>query len=128
MMPVGEAERLRKEGEKGESERPATPTPEDGVPDDDDLYDATPKRSGRTVPVVNDPDEDDLDALIAEAEGADAPKKASEAHEPDGDDLEALMAEAESHNAPKDNPTTTGRMEEDFAAEEAAMQEMDGLW
>ena len=133
MMEIGEVERRNDAagakatgGEKSTS-RPSTPPPADDVPDDDDLYDATPRRAGRTVPVVNEPGEDDLDALIAEAGGQDAPRKRTlAAEEPDGDDLDALMAEAGSHDAGKRD--AGGQTEEDFAAEEAAMQEMDGLW
>ncbi|RGP64729.1 replication fork protection complex subunit csm3 swi3 [Fusarium longipes] len=67
------------------------------VPDDDDLYDATPRPSRPIVPIRNDvPEEDDLEALIAEAEGQDKAQKARLAQtEPDEDDLDALMAEAD---------------------------------
>lgn len=115
-----------------ETSRPKTPQQDNDVPDDDDLYDATPRAARHTLPIRNDvPEEDDLEALIAEAEGQDAapkPSKPSEP-EPDGDDLDALIAEAEGHDdqaANKSGPEPTGR--DDFADEEAAMQEMDGLW
>lgn len=134
MMPISAVEGVngRKDGEaetRGDGARPTTP-PAGDVPDDADLYGATPRRVGRTVPVVNEPDDDDLDALIAEAEGPDAPRKKSPVRdEPEGDDLDALMAEAESHDAGnKGSAASKGHTEDDFAAEEAAMQEMDGLW
>lgn len=125
-----------------QTERPKTPEAQAGdIPDDDDLYDATPRITGRTVPVVannDEPDADDLDALMAEAESQDttiqpAPKAAapSEAVE---DDLDGLIAEAETHDdgAQKSFNQGNGKQTEpsnhDFADDEAAMQEMDGLW
>ncbi|RSL46800.1 hypothetical protein CEP53_010188 [Fusarium sp. AF-6] len=113
-----------------EPSRAKTPQRDNDVPDDDDIYDATPRQVRHTLPIRNEvPEEDDLEALIAEAEGQDAAKtsKASEP-EPDGDDLDALIAEAEGQDqAPKKNgPESKGG--DDFADEEAAMQEMDGLW
>lgn len=134
MMPISAFEGTKTSdgnvaGKEKASERPTTP-PVGDIPDEDDLYEATPRRVGRTVPVVNEPDEDDLNALIAESEGQDASrKKTPAAQEPEGDDLDALMAEAESHDAGKTNDgAPKGQTAEDFAAEEAAMQEMDGLW
>lgn len=107
--------------------RPRTPT-QDDVPDDEDLYGATP-RNARSQ---NGPDdEDDLDALIAEAEGQDSkpiPRRAEDDEE--DEDLDALIAEAESNDQPKVIPKAVNgnATNEDFADEEAAMQEMDGLW
>ncbi|KAI8722601.1 Chromosome segregation in meiosis protein [Fusarium sp. LHS14.1] len=112
-----------------EPSRAKTPQQDNDVPDDDDIYDATPRQVRHTLPIRNEvPEEDDLEALIAEAEGQDAAKKSKPSEpEPDGDDLDALMAEAESHDqAPK--KTGPEQKGDDFADEEAAMQEMDGLW
>ncbi|KAF4469499.1 replication fork protection complex subunit Csm3 Swi3 [Fusarium albosuccineum] len=117
-----------------QAERPKTPQQDADVPDDDDLYDATPRPSRPIVPILNNaPDEDDLDALIAEAEGRDAANKSKpSAPEPDGDDLDALIAEAEGvDQAQKENGSGQkggDKGADDFADEEAAMQEMDGLW
>ena len=118
--------------ERPTGERPSTPA-RDEVPGDDDLYDATPKRAGRTVPVVNDdvPDGDDLSALIAESEGQDVPRRKTPQSQMDNeeDDLDALIAEAET----QDQGSSTAKLPQptpaaDFAEEEAAMLEMDGLW
>lgn len=144
-----------------ETGRPKTPEGNRDVPDDDDLYDATPRPSRPIVPIRNDvPEEDDLEALIAEAEGRDkqkgtltqtepddddidalmaesdrrdmTKKPASPGPNPDDDDLDALMAEAESQDQ---NKTTDGQgsmknsiNRDSYEDEEAAMQEMDGLW
>ena len=80
-------------------------TPTGDVPDDEDLYGATPTRGhggGRDFP-----DEDDLDALMAESEVRDQ-RPVSLPRRPmppvlepdDDDDLDALMAEAEARDAP----------------------------
>ena len=96
------------------TERPKTPTPAnrstaaaaDDIPDDDDLYGATPVRN-RTADAV--PEDDDLDAMMAAAEAHDQEQrsrpalsnnnppqpKAQPENEPDEDDLDALMAESE---------------------------------
>ncbi|KAM0547872.1 hypothetical protein ACHAPJ_010219 [Fusarium lateritium] len=145
-----------------ETARPSTPERDTGVPDDDDLYDATPRPSRPIVPIRNDvPEEDDLEALIAEAEGRDVAQKAKPTRpEPDEDDLDALMAEAENQDTtkkteaprpePEDDdldalmaeaenedqaskktdqgPKENGKGRDNFDDEEAAMQEMDGLW
>ncbi|KAH7237416.1 hypothetical protein MRS44_004319 [Fusarium solani] len=113
-----------------EPSRAKTPQRDNDVPDDDDIYDATPRPARHTLPIRNEvPEEDDLEALIAEAEGQDAAKKSKPSEpEPDGDDLDALIAEAEGHDqAPKKNGAEP-KGGDDFADEEAAMQEMDGLW
>ena len=115
-------------------ERPKTPTQDPDVPDDDDLYDATPRASRPIVPIRNDaPDEDGLDALIAEAEGRDLARTSGPADpEPEEDDLDALMAEAEGQDQPRRQPQGEQQSGvgggDDFADEEAAMQEMEGLW
>ncbi|KAM7188827.1 Replication Fork Protection Component Swi3 domain containing protein [Naviculisporaceae sp. PSN 640] len=102
---------------------------------DDDIYNATPKRDVQSRPAGDDvPDDDDLDALMAEAEanettaqnkdttrrtvptsfgsifgggGVTASKPAPQptpSAEPDDDDLEALMAEAEAEAQVKPAP------------------------
>ncbi|KAI1778849.1 Swi3-domain-containing protein [Hypoxylon cercidicola] len=117
-----------------EAERPQTPTRDDVPDDDDDFYNATPLVS-RTAQPANtstsgnggnaaggsskslfgnggEPDEDDLDALMAEEEAqrpnpptslfGNGGSKAPQQHdEPDEDDLDALMAEAEAETQPK---------------------------
>ncbi|CRK32805.1 Chromosome segregation in meiosis protein 3 like [Verticillium longisporum] len=88
--------------------RPKTPMAldEDDVPDEADLYGATPKRpaAGTTsVPRPADPD--------------------------DEDDLEALMAEAEAETGPGREPEKkVAPAVNDYEDDEAAMAEMDGLW
>lgn len=108
---------------------PQTPSRDD-VPDDEDLYGATP-RNVRTQQNVPD-DEDDLDALIAEAEGEDSGRqKQQRPAEDNEDDLDALIAEAETTDqtkVPAKKPGDTKGTNDDFADEEAAMQEMDDLW
>lgn len=115
--------------------RPATPPAVADVPDDDDLYDATPRAPRRIVPVTRDePDDDDLDALMAEAEGYDKPnpRPTQPTNTGDDDDLDALMAEAEGHDnslAAKEQPKAVQSTAEqdDFDDAEAAMREMDGF-
>ncbi|KAM0081594.1 chromosome segregation in meiosis-related protein [Fusarium odoratissimum] len=121
-----------------EGTRPITPEQDTGVPDDDDLYDATPRaaqrNSGPIVPIRNDvPEDDDFEALIAEAASHDAAPRARTnptPAEPDDDDLDALMAEAESHDQTSKEKGQGSKDKEtnNFDDEEAAMQEMDGLW
>lgn len=112
-------------------------TPDD-VPNDEDLYDATPRvhRTSTTARPNDDTpqDEDDLDALIAEAEGQDSnpPRNqhlaAGQGPVGDEDDLDALIAETESRDQVKkaDGPGENMHgTHQDFADDEAAMQEMD---
>lgn len=105
------------------SERPKTPQPADdlfgdGVPDEDDIYDATPKapRTAAGPATGGEPDDDELDALMAEEEtsrtapstslfgdgsrAAKFPPRPKAAPADDEDDLDALMAEAETQTAP----------------------------
>lgn len=108
------------------SERPKTPALDD-LFGDEDLYDATPRApktaaapaagslfgSGGGAQPSDMPDDDDLDALMAEEEAQrKAPANsifgngsAARPHEPsEEDDLDALMAEAEAQtNPPKPN-------------------------
>ncbi|KAL1856830.1 chromosome segregation in meiosis-related protein [Diaporthe australafricana] len=132
--------------------RPSTPPLEDLF--DDDIYGATPvgaRRSGREPEAGGEPDQDELDALMAEAEqepsvpirpsgGAarsifgDGKPKAAEKSRPtetEDDDLDALMAEVEAEQGPKKTAVgdaSNSRAAPDFDDEEAAMAEMDGLW
>ncbi|RFU75513.1 replication fork protection complex subunit csm3 swi3 [Trichoderma arundinaceum] len=129
-------------------------TPErDDVPDDDDLYDATPRgparstNAARPAPSNDAPDDDDLEALMAEAESMDSRQvpavttnvtatttkqnNASSANDLEEDDLDALIAEAEERDRPaqkKAGNDSLGDKRHDFADDEEAMQEMEGLW
>ncbi|KID74320.1 Chromosome segregation in meiosis protein 3 [Metarhizium brunneum] len=105
--------------------RPQTPL-QDDVPDDEDLYGATP-RITRTQQHEAD-DEDDLDALIAESEGQDSKQKSQVVDIHDEDDLDALIMEAETADHGNVVQKTVNANNNDFADEEAAMQEMDGIW
>ncbi|PTB70268.1 Swi3-domain-containing protein [Trichoderma citrinoviride] len=131
-----------------------TPERDNDVPDDDDLYDATPRAPRSTnalrvaAPSNDAPDDDDLEALMAEAESMDsrpgpgAPtatavtKQRNQPAEEEDDDLDALIAEAEEQDRSSGQPTgkNTGSSSasagkgHDFADEEEAMQEMEGLW
>lgn len=136
--------------------------------DDDNLYDATPRGATRFVNMLRDdapaaaaaandnmPDDDDLEALMAEAEGlgsrrllfpttntANATTRAqntsaagASANGPADDDdyLNALIAEAEAQDQQQPtqnagNGSASGYTGHDFADEEEAMREMDGLW
>ncbi|GKT51289.1 chromosome segregation in meiosis protein 3 [Colletotrichum spaethianum] len=97
------------EGTGPEQQRPKTPEGGD-VPDEDDIYGATllaPVRSQdkeRSRRRTEEPEDDDLDALMAEADAA-------------------TQAQAQLRQKPAAKPAA-----EDFADEEAAMAEMDGLW
>lgn len=132
-------------------------TPErDDVPDDDDIYDVTPRAPARSTnaprlaPSNDAPDDDDLEALMAEAESMDSRQgpaattattttKQSNAssthHSLEEDDLDALIAEAEEQDRPSEQPTerkagndSSKDKGHEFADDEEAMQEMDGLW
>jgi replication fork protection complex subunit Csm3/Swi3 len=133
--------------------RPSTPPLEDLF--EDDIYGATPigaRKNGRAAETGGEPDQDDLDALMAEMEqessapsrptggaaksifGDGKPKPAEKPRpaEPDDDDLDALMAEAEAEQGPT-RPAGAGAPSAkaapaDFNDEEEAMAEMDGLW
>lgn len=151
---ISDGQRRRKAAENGESledesvesraaqftsmvtstEQPSTP-PRGDVPDDDDLYDATPRAARRAQPSDDVPEEDDLDALIAEAEANDRGRQPAPRHTAEQpDELDALIAEAEELDQnKKEQPNriadrTKEKSEDNFADEEAAMQEMEGLW
>ncbi|KAK4124746.1 Swi3-domain-containing protein [Parathielavia appendiculata] len=133
--------------------RARTPAADD-LFEDDDIYNATPLRNtGGTAPsrqLGNDgvPDDDDLDALMAEAEAdsgnrtrpaATAPAFESifgngartaapiSAGEPDDDDLDALMAEAEAETRSDltrpGQPATGGSIFEDGKSKKQATQQ-----
>ncbi|KAF3065648.1 Chromosome segregation in meiosis protein 3 [Trichoderma lentiforme] len=138
--------------ESGLPTQRAQKSPErDDIPDDDDLYGATPRGPARTTnalrpaPSNDAPDDDDLEALMAEAESMDSRQapaattkqnSTSDTHHLDEeDDLDALIAEAEvqdrssGHSAEKSGGNSTSNDKgHDFADEEEAMQEMEGLW
>jgi replication fork protection complex subunit Csm3/Swi3 len=140
-VPAGGRERSQK-----------TPERDNDVPDDDDLYDATPRaprstNALRSAPSNDAPDDDDLEALMAEAESMDsrpgpAARSAAAANQRSNhsiqegeDDLDALIAEAEERDRSSGQPTgrnagSGGSADKghDFADEEEAMQEMEGLW
>lgn len=105
--------------------RPKTPEADDLFGEEDDIYNATPiaaQKNCTTGNTAGEPDEDELDALMAEAEGATAggsnkpaesrggairsifgdggPTPAAPAEMGDDDDLDALIAEAEAAQAP----------------------------
>jgi replication fork protection complex subunit Csm3/Swi3 len=105
--------------------------------------------NSRPSQAAGEPDEDDLDALMAEAEAGGQPAgpkdqgnshagvnsifgdgKAKElkpvSHEED--DLDALMAESEADTAVTSKAATNGKGGGDFADDEEAMAEMEGLW
>ncbi|KAJ0123771.1 Swi3 domain-containing protein [Diaporthe amygdali] len=133
--------------------RPSTPPVEDLFRDD--IYGATPigaRRSGKPMETGDEPDQDELDALMAEAEqepsvpvrpnggptksifGDGKPKAAEKPRpaEPEDDDLDALMAEAEAERGPRRPPgadaSSAKAVPPDFNDDEEAMAEMDGLW
>lgn len=134
--------------------RPSTPPVDDLF--GDDIYGATPigaRNSSRRAETGGEPDQDELDALMAEMDqepsvplrptgGAvksifgDGKPKAAERPRPadpdDDDDLDALMAEAEAEQGParpaQTNAPSSKAAPMDFNDEEEAMAEMDGLW
>lgn len=132
--------------------RPSTPPVEDPF---EDIYGATPTgagKNGRAAEAGGEPDQDELDALMAEMEqepsvprqstggavksifGDGKPKAAEKPKpaEPDDDDLDALMAEAEAEQGPTKPPgagaSSSKAAPAEFNDEEEAMAEMDGLW
>lgn len=144
-----------------ETERPQTPARDDVPDDDDDFYNATPLASKTTQPSNTatsgsretaaggnstslfgsggEPDEDDLDALMAEEEAqrakpptsifgngsSKAPQAPHRHDEPDEDDLDALMAEAEAQTQPKPSNTTSSAISK--PAEVVADEDDDDL-
>ncbi|KAH7018232.1 replication fork protection component Swi3-domain-containing protein [Microdochium trichocladiopsis] len=126
------------------SGRPKTPTPADVPDDEDDLYGATPKATNSVRPTGNSlfgnggddaPDDDDLDALMAEEEaqrtgsvslfgnGGNVSSRPAQKLAPDeDDDLDALMAEYEAgpslpvRQAPRDKVQSVDEAEDDLDA------------
>lgn len=110
--------------EQAASSRPKTPEADD-LFGDEDIYNATPLATRKdSQPAGDAPDDDDLDALMAEAEadrGSSIPKAIRApvksifgdgkptttarpaADDPDDDDLDALLAEAEAEQSSKPN-------------------------
>ncbi|KYK58778.1 hypothetical protein DCS_05796 [Drechmeria coniospora] len=114
--------------------RPQTPQSDTEVPDADDLYGVTPRRPPARE---NAFDEDDVDALQAEAEGWGNPQAQARRPRPppstneDEDDLDALIAEAEGQDVRQNvHPSGDGSGGKesgyDFDEEEAAMHELEG--
>lgn len=150
-----QAERIAPIFEKTASgARPSTPPVDDDL-FGDDIYGATPigaRKTGRPAETGGEPDQDELDALMAEMDqepsapsrptggavksifGDGKPKAAERPRpaEPDDDDLDALMAEAEAEQVPtrpaQANAPSSKAARTDFDDEEEAMAEMDGLW
>ncbi|KAI0172905.1 Swi3-domain-containing protein [Hypoxylon sp. FL1284] len=118
-----------------EAERSQTPGQDDIPDDNEDFYNATPPASKTAQPTGalpsrnrgnaslfgngDGPEEDDLDALMAEEEaqrakphtslfGNDASNMPQRHNEPDEDDLDALMAEAEAETGPKPSHSGSG--------------------
>lgn len=125
-----------------QGDRPATPIRMSHVPDDDDLYGATPRNARQQRQTDVPDDEDDLDALIAEAEGQHRAPPLLSTHNniasqsrsvdqvDEEDDLDALIAEAETRDGgikSQQPPAPNDTSKSDFT-EEAAMQEMEELW
>lgn len=120
-------------------ERQTTPAGDD-LFGDEDIYDATPRARNNRAD-GGEPDEDDLDALMAEAESAPAHsifggggKPAASlfggpmtavANEPDEEDLDALMAEHEGAPAPTTRPTTTAAVGSIFGDEKPKVSVVD---
>lgn len=115
--PPKEPTRVAPIFDKSGAARATTPSNDDLF--EDDIYNATPRArtTGPSRQVEDVPGEEDLDALMAEAEGgsdpatsipvfgsifggglAKRPLKAT--NEPDDEDMEALLAEAEAQSAP----------------------------
>ncbi|KAM3428536.1 hypothetical protein MY4824_008752 [Beauveria thailandica] len=121
---------------------PSTP-PRDQHPDDfsedDDLYNVTPRagpRPGLTALQPDAPDDDDLDALMAEAQdhdrGRPPAQRAPENGADDDDDLDDLMAEARAQDARPvksifGNPSASKPAESGWDDDEAALREMEGF-
>ncbi|KAK0726035.1 replication fork protection component Swi3-domain-containing protein [Lasiosphaeris hirsuta] len=119
--------------------RAKTPAAIDDLFGDDDIYNATPRAKTAPAKSVDDvPDEDDLDALMAEAEvpattqgpsfgsifGGGLVKKPSQpSAEPDDDELDTLMAEAEAQ--PTKRPIAILDGDEDEDELDALMAEAD---
>lgn len=126
--------------------RTRTPDRENDVFGDEDIYDATP-RAGKMASDGGgggEPDEEDLDALMAEAEsaplnsifggggkpasslfGGPITTAAATANEPDEDDLDALLAEAEGEAPTETAPPVVSSIFGDGKPKVADMREAD---
>ncbi|CAI6086657.1 unnamed protein product [Clonostachys chloroleuca] len=119
-------------------ERPITPPARRNEADgDDDLYGATPRAARINVPILGGPDQPDdneLEALMAEAENHDKTRKNPVADDLDDEDLDALIAEAEGFDAGQKPPPSklmaniARHQEDEFADDEAALREMEEMW
>jgi replication fork protection complex subunit Csm3/Swi3 len=127
----------------GDRERQKTPDVVD-LFGDEDIYDATPK-ARKAAPGGGEADEDDLDALMAEAESAPVNSifggggkpasslfggpvtAAAAANEPDGDDLDALLAEAEEQAPTKTTPAVSSIFGDGKPKQPAESREEDDL-
>ncbi|KAK7221758.1 hypothetical protein V2G26_009761 [Clonostachys chloroleuca] len=119
-------------------ERPTTPPARRNEADgDDDLYGATPRAARINVPILggpDQPDDNDLEALMAEAENHDKTRKNPVADDLDDEDLDALIAEAEGFDAGQKPPPSkpmaniARHQEDEFADDEAALREMEEMW
>lgn len=122
-----QAERVAPIFEKAAGVRMQTPEADDLFGDVDDIYNATPigsKRTGAAAETGGEPDDDELDALMAEAEAGgpatttkssaepykslfgDGKPKAAPAQPEDDDDLDALVAEAEAEQGSRQKPSS----------------------
>lgn len=126
------------------TDRQKTPTLNNGVPNEEDLYGSTPQAkgpvTGRLVFRNDYPDEDDLDAIMAEAAAQDSSNAPISAlfenlDDNEEDDLDALIAETERDTGKSvavkpsnaKSVATQDPAEDEFAAEEEAMREMLGF-
>lgn len=115
-------------------------TPTQAVPPEDDIYGSTPQANRARPPTASRlisqsngmPDDDDLDALMAEAEGQDTGKQPSRPAaggvDEDMDDLDAMMAESEAHSNTVPKPAPAAAAQTSFDDDEEAMRDMDGIW
>jgi replication fork protection complex subunit Csm3/Swi3 len=109
--------------EKQAAERLQTPAAQ---PEDEDLYSATPAASRTTQkPVDSLFGGGEVDSIFGQANTA---KPAED--EPPEDDLDALLAEEEmfAATAPSKPSAAHKTVADDFADDEEAMAEMDGMW
>lgn len=123
-----QAERVAPTFEKAAGGRMQTPEADDLFGDVDDIYNATPigsRRTGAAAETGREPDDDELDALMAEAEAGgpatatkssaepykslfgDGKPKAAPAQPEDDDDLDALVAEAEAEQGSRQSSAAT---------------------
>lgn len=121
-----QAERIAPIFEKAASGRPKTPDLDDLFGGEDDIYNATPidaQRNGTTTERGGEPDDDELEALMADEEasgrpvpakssggayqsifGGSRPRVAAPAQVEVEDDLDALIAEAGEEQASRQEP------------------------